>query len=122
MTCLRQYLQRIDIEKALSIQRHAAEHAIIKCAFHNVCIPCLRRDFQHSPRKKDKTDRRTGFRIRRVVRQIVGIGERLAQMGAADSACNVHFFSVMLSQSLRHAPYSVSSPVSLATSAMPEYR
>ena len=92
MTCLRQYLQRIDIEKALSIQRHAAEHAIIKCAFHNVCIPCLRRDFQHSPRKKDKTDRRTCFRIRRVVRQIVGIGERLAQMGAADSARNVHLF------------------------------
>ena len=92
MTCLRQYLQRIDIEKALSIQCHAAEHAIIKRPFHDVCIPCVRLDFQHSPRKKDKTDRCTGFRIRRVVRQIVGIGECLAQMGAADSARNVHLF------------------------------
>ena len=30
VACLRQYLQRIDIEEALSVERHSGENAIVE--------------------------------------------------------------------------------------------
>ena len=67
----RNHFQRIDVEKALPVQLHTAEHAVIELFFYDIRIFALWLDLQHTARKKHHCHRRAGFRINRIVGQVV---------------------------------------------------
>ena len=91
-TAFRNHLQRIHIKEALSVQRHSRQHRIIKCLFHYIPILAVCLCFQHSSGKKGKPDCGTGFRISRIVWQVIGKRKCLSQMCAADSSRHIKLF------------------------------
>ena len=90
LTCLRHYLQRIYIEKLLSIQRHAADHAVIQSTLHYICIPSVFGDLQHTSGKKDQADGSTGLSINGIVWKVIIKGKCLSMLCGADSSCHIH--------------------------------
>ena len=90
MACLRNHFQRIHVEKAGSLQSHAAQDYVVELALHDIRILRVRTHPQHSLREEDHSDGGAGLRVRRVIGQIVGKGKRLADVCAADPAGDVH--------------------------------
>ena len=88
-TGLRQHLQRINIEEALSVQCHTGKHGVIQRLLHDIAIALVCLNLQHSSGKKSQTDSRTGFGICRIIGQIVSIRKSLAHMGSSDAAGDV---------------------------------
>ena len=50
------HLQRIHIEKALSIECHSCQNRVIQRLFHHIGIFTFRLNLQHSSCEKDKSD------------------------------------------------------------------
>ena len=85
----RVHLQRVHVEEALAVHRHARQHGVVQGQLHDVRIFRHRADLQHTAGEERERDRRAGLRIRGVVRQVVVIGERFADVCAADAAGDV---------------------------------
>ena len=90
LTGLRHYLQRIYIEKFLSVQRHTADHSVIQGSFHHIRITAVSGDLQHTSGKKYQSDSRTGLPVNRVVRKVVVEGKGFPMLCSADSSCYIH--------------------------------
>ena len=84
-------LQRIHIEEAFAIERHAGQRGVVQGRFHDVRIFGFWLNLKHTARKERECDGRTAFRVGGVVRQIVVEGERLAHMRGTDAAGDIQF-------------------------------
>ena len=90
LTGLWNNLQGIHIEKALSIQRHAADHPIIQGSFHHVCIFSIFGDLKHSSGKEDQTNSRAGLSVNSIIRQIIVKGKSLSMFCSSNGSCHIH--------------------------------
>ena len=89
---LRPNLQRIHLEKSLSIPGSGAQHYIIESPFHNIAVTAVHVHLQHAMGKENQPDRSARFRIRRIVWQVVIKGEGLSVMSRPDSSRNIQLF------------------------------
>ena len=82
--------QRIDVEVALSIQRDAAQEAVVERAFEHVGVARIARCQEHAPVPHHPRDGGAGLAVALVAGQLVGIAERLAGVARAVPADEVH--------------------------------
>ena len=81
--------ERVVVEEVLSVERKAAERAVIERQLHHVRIARVPLDKNHAVRPEDQSDRGAGFRIGGFVRQIVVGGEALVARGGTKAAGNI---------------------------------
>ena len=87
---LREDLQGVDIEKASAVQGHSADHAVVKCLLHHICVFPLGFCFQHPAGEKYQADGRAGFSIDRIVGEIIIKGKGFPIVGGADRPRHIH--------------------------------
>ena len=63
--------QRILVKEPLAVERDAAEHAVVQCAFHHVRVTAIAIELEQAMVPKDQADRGAGFGIRRFVGQVI---------------------------------------------------
>ncbi len=82
--------QRVHVVEVLAVQRDAGDGAVEDLLLQHVGVFALDGDIEHLTGKEAHADGCAGFAIHGVVRQIVVVGEGLADMGGADAAGDVH--------------------------------
>ena len=86
----RHHGQRIHVEERVLRHIHARQAGVVQRPLHHVAVPAVALRLKQRPCRKDQRDGRAGFRIRRVVRQVIVQRERLADAGGAHAAGHVH--------------------------------
>ena len=81
--------ERIDVEVALAVQRHAGQDRVVEGAVDEIREAALACREQHAPAPQDAGDRGARLVVGEVVRELVGLAEGLAQVARADAARHV---------------------------------
>src|SRR5262249_49626791 len=82
--------QRVDVEVALAVERHAGEDGIVEGPVDEIGEATLARREQHSPAPQDAGDRGTGLVVGEIVGELVRLAERLAQVARAEPHGPLH--------------------------------
>ena len=91
MAGIRIDFQRVHVEEALAVQRHAGQRGVVQRRLHNVRVLGLWRELEHATGEERQRNRGAGLGVGGVVGQVVVVGECLAVHRAADAAGNVQF-------------------------------
>ena len=81
--------QRVHVEVPVAAQRDAGQHGVVERPLDEVGVARLPRGQQHAPAPHDAGDRATRLAVGQVVRQVVGLPERLGEVAGADPAGDV---------------------------------
>ena len=114
-------LQRILVEKCRAVQRNAGDQAVVKGALHHIDV------FRVGVQQKQAVVpiivayRRAGFVVGGQIGQLIIGAECFARGARADAAGNIQFSARHVLPDPSSAWTYAVSPVSAATSAMPEY-
>ena len=91
-TCLRIHFQRIDIEKALAIQRHSANYSIKQRPFHNICVFTVFGNLKHPSGKENQSNGSAGFRIHCIIWKVIVKAKSLSMLRSPNRSGNIHLF------------------------------
>ena len=81
--------QRVDVEEALAVQRHAGQHGVVQRHFHHIGVLAVGLHLKHPAGEEGQADGGAGFGIGGVIGQVIGVGEGFAVVGGADAAGDV---------------------------------